>query len=189
MAAHEAQISHDTVSALKTLIGRQVYTIYAPVLAVAGAHVAAPSFATSISDQIDGRWVHRFLNLKAIWSETPRFMNDYWELQAFEARTPLGISTNVENAMVEPCSIHFDKNGGSEVTSICVYTLSTPDLEDTSESVVYDKALHFLRANGSSFCIACQLTGPGIAEYVHLTEDPIVTRTFLERCQLRLAFS
>ncbi len=188
MTAYEARVSQDTISALKTLIGRQVHTIYAPVLAVAGAHLAAPSFAISISEQILGRWVHRFLNLKAVWSETPRFMNDLWELQAFEGATPLGISTNAENAMVSPCSIHFYENGGSEVTTIRVYTLSAPELADASESVVYDKVIQFVRANGSSFCIACQLDGPGIAEDVHLTEDPVLIGTFVEGCHQTLAF-
>ncbi len=187
MAAHESRVSETTILALKTLIGRQVHTVYAPILGVAGTHVAAQSFAISISDQIGKVWNHRFLNLKAIWSETPRFMNDYWELQAFEDQRPLGIGVNAENAMVSPCSIHFYENGGSEVTSIQVYTLSSPDLEDATESVVYDKVIEFVRANGTSFCIACQLNGPGIADDVHLTEDPAVRQGFLEHCQLRLS--
>ena len=189
METHKAQVFQETISALRVLIGRQVHTIYAPVLAVAGAHVAAPSLAISISDQVGGRWVHRFLNLKAVWSETPRFMNDYWELQAFEGPAPLGISTNAESAMISPCSIHFYGAGGLEVTNIRVYTYSAPDLEDASESVIYDKVLQFQRANGSSFCIACQLNGPGLAEDVHLTEDPVIIQAFLEDCQQRLAFS
>ena len=186
--SHESRVSEATILVLKTLIGRQVHTVYAPILDVAGTHVAAQSFSISVSDQIGDRWSHRFLNLKAKWSETPRFMNDYWELQALEDQRPLGIHVNAENAMVSPCSIHFYKNGGSEVTKIQVYTLSSPDLEDDSESVVYDKVIEFVRANGTSFCIACQLNGPGIAEDVHLTEDPSIREAFLENCQLRLMF-
>ena len=188
MATHESRVSEGTIQALKTLIGCQVHRVYAPILDVAGTHVAAQSFAILISGQIGNRWSHRFLNLKAIWSETPRLMIDYWELQAFEDQRPLGISVNAENAMLSPCSIHFYENGGSEVTKIQVYTLSSPDPEDLDESVVYDKVIDFVRANGTSFCIACQLNGPGIANDVHLTEDPAVRQEFLEDCQLRLTF-
>jgi hypothetical protein len=188
MAGHGSEISEDTFSALKALVGRHVYTVYAPVLAVAGTHVAAPSFAISLSDQVGDQWVHSFLNLKATWSETPRFLNDSWELQAFEARSPLGIEVNAENAMMSPCSVHFYENGGSEVINIRVYSLSLLDQDDPSESVVFDKALELMRANGTSFCIACQLNGPGIAEDVHLTEDPVVIKTLTDACQIRLTF-
>ncbi len=77
------------LSVLSVLINRQVHRLYAPSLDVAGAHVAGPSFSVPISDQIGDAWVHRFVNLKAIWSETPRFMNDYWELQASDDQTPM----------------------------------------------------------------------------------------------------
>jgi|GEM_PF-5246310 len=105
MATLVTQISQDTVNALRVLLGRQIYTIYAPVLAVAGT----PSFAISISDQVGDQWVHRFLNFKALWSETTRFLNDYWELQAFEDEAPLGISQNSEKAMLAPCSVFSTK--------------------------------------------------------------------------------
>lgn len=102
MATHESQVSEGTIQALKTLIGRRVHTVYAPILDVAGTHIAAQSFAILISGQIGNQWSHRFLNLKAIWSETPRFLHDYWELQAFEDQRPLGISVDAENAMLSP---------------------------------------------------------------------------------------
>jgi len=189
MATHVAQIAQSSILALSVLIGRQVHRVYAPSLDVAGTHVAAPSFSVPISDQIGDAWVHRFVNLKAIWSETPRFMNDYWELQASDDQTPIGISINIENAMLSPCSVSFYENGGSKITRIEIYSLSASDLEDENESVLYDKALQFVRENGSSFCISCQLNGPGIAEFVRLSEDPKVIREFLEGCRLRLTLA
>jgi len=189
MATHTAQISESSILALKSLIGRQVHRVYAPSLDVAGTHVAAPSFSVSISDQIGDAWVHRFVNLKATWSETPRFMNDYWEIQASDDQTPVGISVNAENAMLSPCSISFYENGGSMIARIEIYSLSVSDFEDDNESVLYDKALQFVRENGSSFCVACQLNGPGIAEFVRLSEDPKVIQEFLEDCALRLTLA
>jgi len=185
MATLVTQISQDTLDALRVLIGRQIHTIYAPVLAVAGTHVSAPSFAISISDQVGDQWVHRFLNFKALWSETPRFLNDSWELLAFEDEAPLGISQNSDKAMLAPCSVSFYENGSSVISSIKIYTCSVLDVEDESESVMYDKVIQIARDNGSSFCIACQLNGPGIAEDVHLSEDPLVIQSFLDGCQLR----
>lgn len=189
MATHVVQIAQSSISALSALIGRQVHRVYAPSLDIAGTHVAAPSFSVPISDQIGEAWVHRFVNLKAIWSETPRFMNDYWEIQASADQTPVGISVTAENAMLSPCSISFYENGGSMLTAIKVYSLSIPDLEDENESVLYDKALQFVRENGSSFCVACQLNGPGIAEFVRLSEDPKVIQELLEDCHLRLTLA
>lgn len=185
MAALVTQISQGTLDALRVLIGRQIHTIYAPVLAVAGTHVSAPSFAISISDEVGDQWVHRFLNFKALWSETPRFLNDYWELLAFEDEAPLGISQNSDKAMLAPCSISFYENGSSAVANIKIYTFSVVDSEDESESVMYDKVIQIAKDNGSSFCIACQLNGPGIADDLHLSEDPLVIQSFLEGCQLR----
>ncbi len=189
MATHVAQIAQSSVLVLTALIGRRVHCVYAPSLDVAGTHVAAPSFSVSISDQVGEAWVHRFVNLKARWSETPRFMNDYWELQASDDHSPIGISVNTENALLSPCSISFYENGGSMITKIEIYTLSVPDLEDDNESVLYDKALQFVRENGSSFCVACQLDGPGIAEFVRLSEDPKVIQGFLKDCCLRLTLA
>jgi len=186
MAILVTQISQETLNTLRVLIGRQIHTIYAPVLAVAGTHVSAPSFAISISDQVGDQWVHRFLNFKALWSETPRFLNDYWELLAFEDEAPLGISQNSERAMLAPCSVSFYENGSSAIASIKIYTFSVLDTEDENESVMYDKVIQLCRDNGSSICLACQLNGPGIAEDVHLSEDPLVIQSFLDGCQLRL---
>jgi hypothetical protein len=185
MAILVTEISQSTLDALRVLIGRQIHTFYAPVLAVAGTHVSAPSFSVSISDQAGDQWIHRFLNFKSSWSETPRFLNDYWELQAFENDAPLGISQNSEKAMMAPCSVSFYENGSSAVTSIKVYTFSVLDIEDENESVTYDKVIQLCRDNGSSICLACQLNGPGIAEDVHLSEDPLVIQSFLDGCQLR----
>jgi hypothetical protein len=81
------------------------------------------------------------------------------------------------------------ENGGSKLTGIEIYSLSASDSEDDNESVLYDKALQFVRENGSSFCVACQLNGPGIAEFVRLSEDPKVIQEFLEGCHLRLALA
>lgn len=189
MATHVAQIAQSSISALSVLIGRQIHRVYAPSLDVAGTHVAAPSFSVPISDQIGDAWVHRFVNLKAIWSETSRFLNDYWELQASDNHAPIGISVNAENALVAPCSIVFYENGGSRITCIEIYSLSVSDLEDDDESVLYDKALRFVRENGSCFCVACQLNGPGLAEFVRLSEDPKVIQEFLEGCHRRLALA
>ena len=186
MAILVTQISQETLNTLRVLIGRQIHTIYAPVLAVAGTHVSAPSFAISISDQVGDQWVHRFLNFKALWSETPRFLNDYWELLAFEDEAPLCISQNSERAMLAPCSVSFYENGSSAIASIKIYTFSVLDTEDENESVMYDKVIQLCRDNSSSICLACQLNGPGIAEDVHLSEDPLVIQSFLDGCQLRL---
>ncbi len=189
MTAHVAQIAQSSIPALTALIGRQVHRVYAPSLDVAGTHVAAPSFSITISDQIGDAWMHRFVNVEATWFETPRFLNDYWELLPSVDQVPTGITINAENAMVSPCSVSFHENGASMIARIEIYTLSVSDVEDDSESVRYDRALLFVRENSSSFCVACQLNGPGIAEFVRLSEDPKVIQDFLENCVLRLTLT
>ncbi len=189
MAAHVAQVSQTTISSLSILLGHQVHRVYAPCLDVSGAHFASPSYSIVVSDCVADAWTHRFLNFNAVWSETPRFLNDYWELQVSDDQAPEGISVSAENAMLSPCSISFYENGSSAVTSIQIYTLSVPDLEDTGESVVYDKVIQFKRDNGSSFCIFCQLDGPGIATDVRLSEDPDLIQSLLKSCALRLTLT
>ena len=186
MTKHVARVSERSLSALKVLLGRQVHSVYAPVLAISGTHVAAPSFAIPLSDESNGSWQHHFLNVRAVWKETPRFLNDYWELQASDDDAPLGIEVNAERALMAPCTISFYETGHSPISSIRVHSFSAPDSDDETESVAFDKAIEIIRLNARSLCFACQLNGPGIAEDVRLSEDPSVIQQLLDGCVVRL---
>jgi hypothetical protein len=56
-----------------------------------------------------------------------------------------------------------------------------------AESVVYDRAIRFQRQDGSSFCIACQLNGPGIATEVHVSDEEETIADLLGGCTLRVS--
>ncbi len=182
------RISPASLSFLKSMIGRKLHTIYAPCLAVAGPHLAAPSFSIPLLDEIDGTWRHRFVNVSCQWFETPRFLNDYWRLIVTSDTKPEGIELNASNAMVGPCTMHF-YGDVSPISTIDVYELQrlldTPD----DEAVLYDKVICFRCENGRSLCIACQLNGPGLATDVHFSEDEKTMSEFLDGTRLRLTIN
>jgi hypothetical protein len=83
----------------------------------------------------------------------------------------MGASPHHSKGIVAPCTINFHGHS-SPILKVEVYKFSWPANEHLdAESVVYDRAIRFQRQDGSSFCIACQLNGPGIATEVHVSDE------------------
>ena len=57
--------------------------------------------------------------------------------------------------------------------------------DDLEESVHYDQAILFHCEEERNFCIACMLNGPGIAEYLHFSEDKDTIQEMLREANSR----
>lgn len=182
--AHTKQISTDGLSALRNLLGMTVHRIHAPCLQVAGSHLTAPSFSIPVTTQTDSGWEHRFTVIRCDWFETPKLLNDYWDLHVVEQDKPDNIPVNSTGAIVAPCTVNFW--AASPIIRIDIYGFEwILEGTDSGESVSYDNAIRFQTSGGKSFCVACQLDGPGIATEVHLSENDENIRQFLADATLR----
>ena len=182
---YRAQISDADVSVLRSMIGNRFYTVYAPCLQVAGAHLTAPSFSIPVFDKITGNWSHRYVVIRCEWSETPVALSDYWQMYVSCESDPHGIEVNSTGAIVAPCTIKYFQ--ATPISKIEIYEFRwSAGLKNGQETVVYDQAIRFEQENGKAFCIACQLDGPGVATEVHISEDEETIRQFLEGAHLRM---
>jgi hypothetical protein len=171
-------LSNESISTLRRLIGVSIHTIFAPTLDAAGAHLAAWKLSMLISKD-------NFVNFSCEWAETPRFMNDSWLITVSESSDPIGIERNESGALVSPCTISMYYAKPIRKIEIFDYSYSEND-EDQEESVHYDQAILFNCEEKRSFCIACMLNGPGIAEYLHFSEDNRVIQEMLSESNRRL---
>jgi len=180
-----ARISQDSLPILQGLIGRQIHRVYAPCLQVAGAHIASPSFSVPLSNEIAGKWVHKYVNFRCEWSETPLTLTDWWKILVSVDNKPCGIEVDSKGAIVAPCTIHFYKSGPIKQIEVFEFEWSAGQGNEV-EAVAYDNAIRFELEGGNALCIACQLNGPGIATEVHLSEDETTIGQFLEGSRLRI---
>jgi hypothetical protein len=171
-------LSNESISTLRRLIRVPIHTIYAPTLDAAGAHLAAWKLSMLIRKD-------NFVNFSCEWSKTPRFMNDSWLITVSESSDPIGIDRDETGALVSPCTISMYHAKPIRKIEIFDYSYSERD-EDPAESVHYDQAILFNCEEKRSFCIACMLNGPGIAEYLHFSEDERVVREMLKDSKSRL---
>ena len=170
-------LSDDSISTLRRLLGVSIHTIYTPTLDAAGAHLAAWSLSMLISKD-------KFVNFSCEWSETPRFLNDSWLVKVSESSNPIRIERNETGALVAPCtiSIYFAK----PIRKIEIFNHDWEDDQDSEESVHYDQAILFHCEEERDFCIAYMLNGPGLAEYLHFSEDKFVIQDMLSQSKSRL---
>jgi hypothetical protein len=179
-----AQISEAGLQTLQGLIGRRIQTIYAPCLQVAGAHLTSPSFSVPLSDEIGGKWIHKYVNFSCEWFEAPLTLTDYWKVLVSIDDKPRGIDVDSTGAIVSPCTIHF--YGSNLVKQIEVFEFHwTAGQGADLEAVTYDNAIRFELEGGKALCIACQLNGPGIATEVHFSDNEALISEFLEGCCMR----
>jgi hypothetical protein len=114
---------------------------------------------------------------------------DYWQLFVDNEDKPSGLDFSEAKGIVAPCTINFYGHS-SPILRVEVYEFSWPaDVQLGAENVVYDRAIHFQRQDGSSFCIACQLNGPGIATEVHVSDDDETIAHLLSGCTLRVSIA
>lgn len=185
---YAAQISEDGLLILRGLIGRQIFRVLAPCLQAAGAHFAAPSLSIPFSDEVAGKWSHRYVNIRCEWSETPLTLTDYWDILITCENRPTGIDVDSRGAVVAPCTINFYM--ATPIKKIELYEFLWPvEPGDCTEAVRYDQAIRFEREDGTAICVACQLDGPGIATEVHISEDEVTIREFLEGSNLRVSMT
>ncbi len=160
------------------LLGLTLYRIYTPCLQVDRQHFAAPNLSLHIEQ-------HGWLVVACQWFETPQTHIDYWRLVTSLQQRPEGIDVDSTGAIVAPCTINFFHS--TAISKIEIFTAEVPCNEaEATEHVVYDKAIHFHREDGRTFCIACQLDGPGIATDVHFSEDVDTIKTLIGDACLRL---
>jgi hypothetical protein len=154
-----------------------IHTIFSPNLHAAGAHLAARTLSMLLSKG-------DFMNFRCEWSETPRFMNDSWQITVAEDVVPLNIATNDSGALIEPCKISMYQAKPIRKIEVFCYT-NLPDGETEEETVNYDQAILFSCEDDRAFCIGCSLNGPGVADYLHFSEDPEVIRSITEGSSIR----
>jgi hypothetical protein len=184
---YSLQLSEASLSVLHGLVGRAVSHVYAPCLQVDKRHLTTPSISIPTSDQTKDGWVHRYVIVRCEWFETPETRTDYWQLFVDNEDKPYGIDFSESQGMMAPCTINFYGHS-SPILRVEVYKFSWPPTEQLdAENVVYDRAIRFQRHDGSSFCIACQLDGPGIATEVHVSDDEETIADLLRGSTLRVS--
>src|ERR1700675_3541036 len=163
------RIRESSVRALRRLLGRRVYTIYAPCLQVAGPHLTEPSLSILTTDNDNENWVHKFIVFSCDYFETPNFALDYWQVHVSDEEMPDRIPVNSDRCLVAPCTINLYKAEPIDRIEIFSFDLSRND-GTRQEEVSYDQAIRFHSGERASFCVACQLNGPGIRTEVHFSE-------------------
>ena len=71
---------------------------------------------------------------------------------------PRDVEVHSEKGLLAPCTIQYIHTAPINKIEVYEFHWSTGEEQD-SESVIYDKAIHFHLENAKSFCIACQLNG------------------------------
>jgi len=175
------QLSDESIATLRRLIGTTIHTIWCPNLDAAGAHLAAWTFAMLIEKG-------RFINFACQWSETPIFLNDSWLLQVSESDDPVNIDKSEDGAYRGVCTISIYGAQPIERVEVFEYQSET-DQDHPEETTLYDQALIFQCAGGRSFCICCMLNGPGIATYLHFSEDISVMEEMIRGSRNRLVLT
>lgn len=176
--SREQFLTDQSIAALRRLLGRTIYTIYAPNLDAAGAHLAAWTLSMSLEK-------NSFMNFSCQWSETPHFLNDAWQITVAEGKGPLGIRVDESGALISPCTISMYKAKPIERIEILAFT-NAADNEGVEETVNYDQALLFTCEGARAFCIGCLHHGPGIAEWMHFSEGPEVINEIVAGSSVRL---
>jgi hypothetical protein len=174
-------LSTNSISALQKLLGKTIHSLWAPNLDAAGAHLAAWTLSMHLGQ-------HSFMNFSCEWHETPKFLNDSWLITVKEDSSPLNIARNDTGAFLGVCNINIYFAKPIKRIEIFAYTNST-DNEDPEETVNYDQAILFTCEGGRAFCIGCMLNGPGIATYLHFSEDQSVIQTIVEHSTVRLTLT
>jgi hypothetical protein len=126
-----------------------------------------------------------FLNLSCQWSETPHFLNDSWQITVAEQRYPLKIAVSESGELISPCTISMYEAKPIEKIEIFAFTNSA-DNEGDLETVSYDQAILFNCAGARTFCVGCMLDDPGMAEYLHFSEDQAVIENIVDGSSIRL---
>jgi len=125
-----------------------------------------------------------FINFSCKWSETPQFLNDSWQITVAKDGEPLDIAQNASGALIDPCTISMYHATPIEKIEILEYSYAAED-EGPEEAVAYDQAILFHCAD-RNFCIACILNGPGIATYLHFSENAEVIQQLVSESTVRL---
>ena len=126
---------------------------------------------------------NNFVNFSCEWAETPRYLNDSWLITVSESSDPIEIDKDESGALVGASTIkmYFAK----PIRQIEIFSSYRED-DDPQESVHYDQAILFHCEEERNFCIACMLNGPGVATYLHFSEDNAVIQEMLNTSNSRL---
>jgi hypothetical protein len=104
------------------------------------------------------------------------------------ADKPDQIDVDPSGAVVAPCTIKFYQ--ATPVTKIEIYEFeSSSEFDEGRETLRFDQAIRFEQESGRSFCVACQLNGPGVATEVHISEDEGTIHEFLDGSRLRVCLT
>ena len=177
----ERFLSTESISALRQLLGKTIHTIWAPNLDAAGAHLAAWTLSMLLGQG-------SFMNFTCQWHETPYYLNDSWQITVTEDSDPINIAKDSTGAFLGVCNISMFFAKPIEKIDIFAYTNSA-DNEGPEETVNYDQAILFSCEGEKAFCIGCMLNGPGIATYLHFSEDRSAIQTIVERSTIRLTLT
>jgi hypothetical protein len=174
----KSKLSDESIANLRRILGRSIHTIFAPNLDAAGPHLA--SWALSMM-----KGVGSFITFECERRETPYFMLDSWIIHVAESSQPLRIERNESDGLISCSTISIYNATPVEAIDVYRFTDSHED-KGVSEAVEYDGAIIFRCEQGKQFAIGCSLNGPGIAEFVHFSEDTGVIADLIGSGKLRL---
>jgi hypothetical protein len=171
-------LSTDSISALQKLLGKTIHTLWAPNLDAAGAHLASWTLSMLLDQG-------SFMNFSCEWHETPKFLNDSWLITVRQDGSPLNIARDDTGSFLGVCSINMYFAEPIERIDIFAYSNSA-ESESQEETVNYDQAILFTCEGEKAFCICCMLNGPGIATYLHFSEEDRIIREMIAESTIRL---
>jgi hypothetical protein len=174
-------LSSNSISALRTLLGKTIHNLWAPNLDAAGADLAGWTLSMLLDQK-------KFMNFSREWHETPKSLNDSWLITVKEDSNPLNIAKDDSGAFLGVCTIRMFFATPIKRIDIFAYTNSA-GIRDSEETVDYDQAILFTCEEGKAFCIGCTLNGAGVATYLHFSEDQSVIQTILQHSTVRLTLT
>lgn len=187
MSKYVSHISSSEVRALRSLIGRELSTIFSPDVSVSFSD--KPHAAHSLSIWLDGRSNH-FLNIKTDWTTTDHGF-DFHTLRISSNDVPDGIDYQ-RKTVWRPASIgptaSLDVNIGV-VTRIEIIEACCDDvlLDGDTESVRYDRALLLIGTSGTILLSTIFQSILGTIEVIPMQEP--APEELVERYEVRLTLS
>jgi hypothetical protein len=183
MNSFRAELSEESITALRGLLGEVVYLIYGPAFEVVGRYISSDSFSLALEDK---SWLN--LTTEEVESDVDGY--SFWQLSAIRSENPKDLESETERVEVSGMSIDIEvfvrspsmiilSPASASIEKICVYQDIRP-IAKTDTPLLYGEAIIFHRDNGKQFCIAAESYGTG--ESLDFTEDQegidLLTRRF-----------
>lgn len=175
----EARITDEGISALRGVLGLSPQQVFSPGVEVEDEFVSSPSYSIPMENR-------GWLIIENAWLETPKDYIDYYRLSVHSSPKPKDISVGSKEHIGEVLNFPLSSisiGPPSPIVKIGIYEAGWSDPEG-EESVAYDRALIFHRADGGRFAIS---THDSIADLLDFTKVEQRVQEFIDSCRCRVS--